>query len=325
MLFIKKTRPSVFQGNLGKKGYFEGWYFKQVSSDGNHILSVIPGISLSSESHSFIQVIDGISGLTDYVSFSLDSFYASEDTFDIKIGDNNFTDKGMQLNLTGESIRLMGSISFNNTVSWKGNLISPGIMGWYSWIPFMECYHDVLSLDHSLEGSLQINDKNVDFSGGRGYIEKDWGRSFPECWIWAQANCFDVPGTSFMISVAKIPWMGHFFIGHLCFFLHSDKLYRFMTWNGTRVHELSHDEHQVNISLSGQKYMLNINVIRTMAGQIKAPVSGSMERYIKESVNATVTVQLTRNNGEMIFTGSSPHAGLEVVGNIFKYLNKKVE
>ena len=23
-------------------------------------------------------------------------------------------------------------------------------MGWYAWVPFMECYHGVLSLDHTI-------------------------------------------------------------------------------------------------------------------------------------------------------------------------------
>jgi hypothetical protein len=304
---------------MKKKRYFEGWYFKQVSADGNHILSVIPGISLSAHNHSFIQVIDGISGLTEYISFPVDAFQASDKTLAIRIGDNQFTDKGIDLNLKGERFRLIGSVSFNNSITWKGNLIAPGIMGWYSWMPFMECYHDVVSLDHDLEGSLQVNEKTMKFTGGRGYIEKDWGSSFPECWIWAQANCFEFPGTSFMVSVAKIPWMGRFFMGHLCFLLHNGKLYKFMTWNGTRVNELSHDEHQVIVSISGQKHTLEINIERTIAGEIKAPVSGSMERYIKESVNAIVSLQLTSDKGERIFTGSSPHAGLEVVGDIFRY------
>jgi len=58
----KAGNPEMFQGNKKKKRYFEGWYFKMVSEDGQSILSIIPGISLSSdgsEQHAFIQVIDG--------------------------------------------------------------------------------------------------------------------------------------------------------------------------------------------------------------------------------------------------------------------------
>lgn len=321
MSFFKITRPSVYQGNLKKKRYFEGWYYKQVSEDGNNILSVIPGISLSSGSHSFIQVIDGISGITDYISFPVSDFHASWKTLDLTIGDNQFTDKGMKLDLNGERFRIRGSISFINTVPWNGNLISPGIMGWYSWVPFMECYHGVVSLDHDLEGSLLINERSIVFTGGNGYIEKDWGTSFPECWIWVQANCFEIPGTSFMLSIAKIPWLRSFFIGHLCFLLYQGKIYKFMSWNGARISDLSKDDQQVNISLSGQKYILNIKIDRPKAGRIKAPVFGSMERYIKESVNATVGIQLTSNKDKIIFNGTSPHGGLEIVGDVFQYFS----
>ena len=40
-------KPEVFQGNLKRKKYFEGWYFKHVSKDLKNVWSFIPGISLS--------------------------------------------------------------------------------------------------------------------------------------------------------------------------------------------------------------------------------------------------------------------------------------
>ncbi len=54
--------------------------------------------------------------------------------------------------------------------------------------PAMECYHGVVSMYHLLSGHLEINGDKVDFSGGKGYIEKDWGRSMPSDWIWIQAT-----------------------------------------------------------------------------------------------------------------------------------------
>ncbi len=54
----KRSNPIIFQGSLHKKNYFEGWYYKQVSSDQKTSLSFIPGISLSEhDPHSFIQYI----------------------------------------------------------------------------------------------------------------------------------------------------------------------------------------------------------------------------------------------------------------------------
>jgi hypothetical protein len=34
-----------------------------------------------------------------------------------------------------------------------------------------------------IDGKLTIADQDHDFSGGRGYIEKDWGQSFPSAWV----------------------------------------------------------------------------------------------------------------------------------------------
>lgn len=79
----------------------------------------------------------------------------------------------------------------------------------------METNHGVLSLDHKVNGSITINGEAREFMDGRGYIEKDWGESFPSSWIWMQSNGFSEVGASFMLSIAVIPWLGSCFIGHL--------------------------------------------------------------------------------------------------------------
>jgi tocopherol cyclase len=321
MIFLKSSRPALFQGNLRKKRYFEGWYFKLVSADGEDIFSIIPGISLSHESHAFIQVIEGKTGKTDYISFNISAFTYSARKFEIQIENNKFSSEQLSLNLSGELFRIKGRAFFEKSVTWESTFLAPGIMGWYNRVPFMECYHDVVSLDHQLKGILNINDINVDFSSGRGYTEKDWGTSFPECWIWAQANCFNITGTSFMFSVAKIPWLGKFFIGHLCFLLYKGTIYKFMTWNNTKVSSLKHNNNQIFISLAGKDHILEVIITSSISGKIIAPVQGVMDRYIKESVDATISLKLASRNGKEIFKGTSVHAGLEVVGDVFQHFN----
>ena len=51
-------------------------------------------------------------------------------------------------------------------------------MGPFSFVPLMECYHGILSMNHSLKGTLSFQGENLLFTGGKGYIEKDWGHSF---------------------------------------------------------------------------------------------------------------------------------------------------
>jgi hypothetical protein len=50
----KIFHPEIFQGSLNGKNYFEGWYFKHVSENADDAFAVIPGISLSDDTHAFI-------------------------------------------------------------------------------------------------------------------------------------------------------------------------------------------------------------------------------------------------------------------------------
>ncbi|QII81181.1 hypothetical protein G7057_00970 [Jeotgalibaca arthritidis] len=43
-------------------------------------------------------------------------------------------------------------------------------------------------------------------STGKGYIEKDWGRSFPKNYIWIQSNHFNDNQRSLFFSYAHIPY-----------------------------------------------------------------------------------------------------------------------
>ena len=79
-------------------------------------------------------------------------------------------------------------------------------MGWYAYVPTMECFHGILSMNHTLTGQLTLNNSKLNFDGGKGYIEKDWGRNFPKNWIWAQSNHFLDSELSVSISLATLPW-----------------------------------------------------------------------------------------------------------------------
>ena len=39
--------PLLFQGDLRRRRYFEGWYFKHVAAGGGAVFAFIPGVSLS--------------------------------------------------------------------------------------------------------------------------------------------------------------------------------------------------------------------------------------------------------------------------------------
>lgn len=314
-------KPEVFQGNLSRKNYFEGWYFKQVTRDLSDTVAVIPGIStVKNDRHAFIQVMYGSTGFTDYVRYPLNEFRWERKEFFIEVGPSTFSRSGVELDIRSENTSLKGNIGFSNVIPFPGSLFSPGIMGWYSFVPFMECNHGVVSANHDLTGRITLNNKIISFDGGKGYIEKDWGVSFPEAWIWVQSNNFVESDTSFMLSIAKIPWMGRFFIGLISFLYLGGEFYLFSTYNKSVFSEVSNSKDDLHLTLTSKTHKLKIRVVKNSFCDLKAPVSGEMSRGIKESIDSEVHLQLFDRSGRYVFEGTGKNVGLEIMEGIFRYI-----
>jgi tocopherol cyclase len=320
-MFRRLYNPEVFQGNLRKKHYFEGWYFKQVTQDQSYTFSFIPGVSLvENDPHAFIQIMNGYTGKTDYIRYLLDEFRWDKRRLFLKVGSSTFTGSGIMLNIESERIKLTGQIDFNNIIKYPKSILSPGIMGWYSFIPFMECNHGIVSVNHDLYGEISINKNVIDFKDGKGYIEKDWGISFPEAWIWIQSNHFKEHDTSFSFSIAKIPWMGRFFIGFIAFLYLNKKFYLFSTYNKSIVSEINHNKDIIEITIRNSRNILKIRVIKNSFGDLRAPVSGEMSRRIKESIDSEVHLQLSDKYNNPEYEGTGKSVGLEIIEKIFDYI-----
>ena len=313
-------RPEVYQGKRKPARYFEGWYNKLVDHAGEQVWSFIPGVSYAEENHAFIQVIHANSGKTWYQKYPENDFKSSRKVFQTDLGPNHFSLKEMKLDLTFSDLKVKGELFLKNPQPFPVSFLSPGIMGWYSYAPKMECYHGVVSMQHGLSGSLEINVAALNFDKGTGYIEKDWGSSMPSDWIWIQSNHFDTdPGASFMLSLARIPWMKGFFPGFLSFLVVKGRLYRFATYKRSKVDHIEVKDDVVNIQLRNPKNVLHINVYRNIAGTLKAPRHGNMDREIQESVVSSLDLVLLDHQGKVIFRGTGIHAGLEIVGDVAKY------
>ena len=75
--------PERFQGWGKEKNYFEGWYFKMVTENGNDALAIIPGIAMDEQGNNqaFIQVLDGKRKTAEYHRFPFESFTSSKKSF----------------------------------------------------------------------------------------------------------------------------------------------------------------------------------------------------------------------------------------------------
>ena len=311
--------PAAYHGNGKSAPFFEGWYFKVVNADETHALAVIPGIYKGidpTHSHAFVMVVDGKRGAGDVTKFAIDEFAASASEFAVRVSGCLFSAETLILNLPNYS----GHLQFKNTQPWPITLLSPGIMGWFAWVPFMECYHGVVSLDHAIDGSLNCYGDTVDFSGGRGYTEKDWGRSFPQTWIWVQANHFETVGTSLTASIARIPWIGYDFPGFIIGFWHEGKLHRFTTYVGATLERVAANDQTAHVSVRNQTHRLEVCVERAPTFLLPAPTKDrGMVPMVNETLSATVHVRFYKrgriSQATLLYEGSSKNAGLEVEGD----------
>lgn len=318
MILLTKIRsvfdPSMYQGWGNTRKYFEGWYFKVVSADETRAFAFIPGISMneSGEKHSFIQVLDGKRKTAEFFPLEAHAFVPSDRGFEVTVGKSYFSPGRMRLELPSVS----GELTFAGTKGWPNPWYAPGIMGPYTFAPFMECNHGIVSLDHSISGSLIINGEEIDFTGGRGYIEKDWGHSFPSAYIWMQSNHFEAPGISFKSSVARIPWLTGKFTGFITGLLFDNHLYRFTEYGGTRLTRLEVTSSGVETEFRNRNHTLSVSAPTDKATPLAAPVKGFMGGRIEESMTSVISIILSETaTGRVIFSGEGRNGCIEISGD----------
>lgn len=260
-----------------EKKFFKGFYFKHQKDD--DVVSFIVG---KTSSEKFIQVI------TDDESYVIPF-----------IGNNIFSSRGINVNIKYGEVSIIGKIKYSNLTPIKYDIMGP-----FKYFP-MECRHIIVSMKHDLMGSIAINNKIMDFSGGTGYIEGDSGMSFPKSYTWIQCNDFKCD-LSIVASVADIPFYCCQFKGCICVIMYCGREYRLATYLGAKIIKCDQDE----MILVQREYMLQINMTRNNSQKLKSPFKGRMSGNILESVSTHARFRFYKNN-KILFDLQSEHASVE--------------
>lgn len=265
---------------------FEGWYFKH--QRGKEMLAFIPG---RAESGAFIQMVT----LRGSRQFPVPDLKVEGSV--IRAGNCVFAPGGCRIDLPG----VRGKIDYG---AWQP--LSSDIMGFFRHLP-MECRHGVLSMDHFLRGSVEIDGELCSFDGGRGYVEMDSGISFPSGYLWVQCNAFREE-CSIMASVARIPFGGRSFRGCICAIIHGGKEYRFATYCGVRILAFS----ETHLCLKQGSFLLELEIQPSQGHPLAAPEKGQMSGLVRECCNAAIHARLWEKS-QIIFDLSSSTAAYEYV------------
>ena len=321
---VNVWRPWQFQGAGRRRGYFEGYYLKVVDPVHGLALAVIPGVSYDAAGHgeAFVQVLDGVAATARYHGFAAADFAwgdaartgatrrggdhvgaQGKTRFALRVGESRFRESGMSLRLPD----LRAELRFGSLTPWPTTPLSPGAMGPFAFVPAMECRHGIVSLHHAVTGELTDGEAPATTLSPRavGYVEKDWGRSFPRSWTWLQTNHLDGESEPccLTVSAGRVPWLTGAFEGHIAGLLWRGRLLRFATYNGSRLRRERHAGRTV-LRLRRGRYRLDVDVRHAPTASLASPTGGTMLGRVNESLTATADVRLRENGRDILATGA---------------------
>ncbi|GBU11292.1 hypothetical protein AwErysi_09080 [Erysipelotrichaceae bacterium] len=325
--------PDGYHGKTKKKDFFEGWYFKLTNKDATETFACIPGVfygKTETAHHGFLQILLGKEVGYHYLKYPTTAFSAKKEELDVKLHKSHFTKEQIHLDEQledGRNFRV--DVRIKSPFFWAGTRLNPGSMGFFNYIPFMECYMQTCMMRGTLTGEIHIDGREIDMTGGSIYIEKNWGKSFPKAWVWIQANKFEdqTQAISLSCAVGKVPFCGATFSGFMIGLTINEAFYAFTTHNFSKI-ELKLDQEIPKIIVWNNKYELSIVASAPADSFIlcKGPkLEGVMYPFVRETLQGQVEINLrNKKTGACIFSGRAEAAGIELTNReLFNKSEKK--
>ena len=259
-----------------KKNKFFGKYYKCQNKDGYTIAFIN---SISNEGK-MVQIINN------------DKSYYVTNISDIEINDHH-----IKCDIHQKDLSIKGELIFSNYKKVKKD-----IMSYFRLFP-IECKHQIYSMNHTVNGTLIINDKEINFLDSDGYIEGDKGRNFPNKYLWLNSSKRDC---SLTLAIATIPLIGFSIKGITCLIKTKDTEYLFGTYNFAKIIKLERN----HLIIKKNKYELEIFISDFIAHKLKAPVKGDMVRFIHECPSVEINYTLKYKN-KVIINKNDKYASYE--------------
>lgn len=296
---------TFFHGGKGTGPYFEGWYLKHQSPSGQ-ALALIPAfhIDAGGRPSASLQVLSNTGSW--WLEYPAEQFRASQTEFQVQTGPSRFGYQGAELHIEREGLSLHGMLTYGPFTPLRSDIMGP-----FRLFAGMQCSHGVVSMGHSLRGTLTLNGELLDFSHGTGYLETDRGRSFPSAYLWTQCLWGGPDPGSLMLAAATVPLPVGSFTGCICAVLFRGREYRLATYRGAHIEEWSSS----GAAIRQGKYRLTAELLDPQGQALRAPVEGRMERTVHESLRALVRYRFWRGN-ELLFQHTDPSASFETSGAI---------
>ena len=289
---------NFFRGTA--RPYFEGWYFKHQTPEGQ-TLALIPAFHTDGEGRraASFQVIS--SDRSWWLEYPAEQLQVSRRPFQIQAGESTLGRQGIDLRIHRDGLSLRGALRYG-----PFTVLRSDIMGPFRFFSGMQCSHGVVSMGHPLTGTLELNGRPLEFSGGTGYIETDRGRSFPSEYLWTQCVWDGGRRGSLMLAIAAIPLPAGGFTGCICSVFYGGREYRLATYRGARIEAWPPS----GAVIRQGRYRLEAELLAERRQALRAPAEGRMERTIHESLSAKARYRFWHGR-ELLFQHTDSTASFE--------------
>ncbi len=266
---------------LSKKNSFEGWYFKHQNK--NKSIAFIPA-TYTDENNNLLATIQIIVNDEAFrIDFALCEISIEQEQLSIRMGNCFFSDRGVVIDIEEDGLSLHGKIAYGPLM-----MLDKDIMGPFKYLPNMECKHGIISLFHRCTGTMTLNDEEIVFDEDIGYIEMDYGHSFPKEYSWTHGAWVDEYENAIVAAAATIPYLKINFLGCLACILFEGKQMVLATYFGAKVKELSKEK----IIISQHQYRLEIECLKKNPVKLDAPLNGNLTVAIHENIVSKVQYRL---------------------------------
>lgn len=296
--FLHKNGPS-----------FEGFYFKTALVDGTTLVIICGFAKSKVKSHAFIQVSSQLSK-TFYFEYPLSSLKTSKETFNFSVGKNTFTQQGIDIKEEDCEINL----SFSNFELWNRSFFNPSIMGALTFVPFVECKHDIISPYLEVNGEAKLKSKTLKFQDNSGYIDKNWGTSFPKDYFWGHISSFKNPTVSVQFAKAKPKWLLWKIPVHIGFLRMNGEIHLFKSWKKGKIKLINVGQEQIH--LQNNQYKIELKFDKGYPLNLRAPLNGKLDYTILEragiATSVTIYKKTNKDEFEILLSETVNNATLEI-------------
>lgn len=283
---------------MKKTNFFEGWYFKEQCEE--LTIAFIPEVSYDEDGK--------LSGSLQIVLPDRSYYYTYQNPINMNLNrtmfivmeKNVFTDACIHIDIEEEDLMIKGDIYFDREKGRKFNVMGPLAV-----FP-LPCKHGILSMEQRLSGTLEIDGKVYDFNGGKGYLETDFGKSFPRRYMWSQCNWFDSTDCQIAVAAATIPLGPIPIMGTFACINYEGQRYKLATYKGAEVEKIG----EKGFKITQGPYIFEGRRQGGNAIELKSPEMGKMESATREYLVCNMEYRL-RKRGVEIFYVRSSHGSYE--------------